>query len=141
MTWCENNGIDYIFGLSGTRPLARKVDEVADDIRTRRAIENLPVLRGYTETRHKAKSWDRERRTVARIEATKLGLDIRFVVTSLDVGSAEGIYDSLCCARRQAVNLIKLHKTQIASDCTNCRSALANPVRLALRTAAYSLML
>ena len=77
MTWCENNGIDYIFGLSGTRPLATKVDEVADDIRTRRAIENLPVLRGYAETRHKAQSWDRERRTVARIEATKLGLCIR----------------------------------------------------------------
>ncbi|BAR55653.1 putative transposase [Bradyrhizobium diazoefficiens] len=41
MAWCETNGIDYIFGLSGTKPLARKVDEVADDIRTRRAIENL----------------------------------------------------------------------------------------------------
>ena len=39
--------VDYIFGLSGTKPLARKIDEVADDIRTRRAIENLPVLRGY----------------------------------------------------------------------------------------------
>ncbi|MHC2584688.1 hypothetical protein ACVI1J_003127 [Bradyrhizobium diazoefficiens] len=75
MAWCETNGIDYIFGLSDTKPLARKVDEVADDIRTRRAIENLAVLRGYTETRHKAKSWDRERRTVARIEATMLGLD------------------------------------------------------------------
>jgi ATP-dependent exoDNAse (exonuclease V) alpha subunit len=61
---------------SATKPLARKVDEVADDICTRRAIDNLPVLRGYTETRHKAKSWDRERRTVARIEATMLGLDI-----------------------------------------------------------------
>ena len=35
MSWCENNGIDYIFGLSGTKPLARKVDELADDIRTR----------------------------------------------------------------------------------------------------------
>src|ERR1035437_4435219 len=141
MTWCENNGIDYIFGLSGTKPLARKVDEVADDIRTRRAIENLPVLRGYTETRHQAKSWDRERRAVARIEATKLGLDIRFVVTSLDVGSAEWIYDSLYCARGQAENLIKLHKTQLASDRTSCRSALANQVRLVLHTAAYWLML
>src|SRR6476646_3088227 len=125
MSWCENNGIDYLFGLSGTKPLARKVDEVADDIRTRRAIENLAVLRGYTETRHKAKSWDHERRTVARIEATMLGLDIRFVVTSLDVGSAEWIYDSLYCARGQAENLIKLHKTQLASDRTSCRSALA----------------
>jgi hypothetical protein len=47
-----------------------------------------------------------------------LGLDIRFVVTSLDVGSAEWIYDSLYCARGQAENLIKLHKTQLASDRT-----------------------
>jgi hypothetical protein len=95
----------------------------------------------YTETRHKAKSWDRERRTVARIEATMLGLDIRFVVTSLDVGSAEWIYDSLYCARGQAEKLIKLHKTQLASDRTSRRSALANQVRLVLHTAAYWLML
>ena len=139
--WCENNGIDYIFGLSGTKPLARKVDEVADDIRTRRAIENLAVLRGYTETRHKAKSWDRERRTVARMEATMLGLDIRFVVTNLDIGSAEWIYDSLYCARGQAENLIKLHKTQLASDRTSCRSARANQVRFVRHTAAFWLML
>jgi hypothetical protein len=45
MTWCDHNGIDYIFGLSGTNPLTRKVDEVADDIRTRRAIGHLPALR------------------------------------------------------------------------------------------------
>jgi hypothetical protein len=141
MNWCEDNGIDYIFGLSGTKPLARKVDEIADDIRTRRAIEHLSVLRGYAETRHQAKSWDRERRAIARIEATELGLDIRFVVTSLDVGSAEWIYESLYCARGQAENLIKLHKTQLASDRTSCRSALANQVRLVLHTAAYWLML
>lgn len=70
-----------------------------------------------------------------------LGLDIRFVVTSLDVGSAEWIYDSLYCARGQAENLIKLHKTQLACDRTSCRSALANQVRLVLHTAAYWLML
>jgi hypothetical protein len=119
-------------------------------------LENAPRLRdvirltytlvdawmdSYTETRNKAKFWDRERRTVAGIEATMLGLDIRFVVTSLDVGSAEWIYDSLYCARGQAENLIKLHKTQLASDRTSCRSALANQVRLVLHTAAYWLML
>jgi hypothetical protein len=61
--------------------------------------------------------------------------------SSLDVGSAEWIYDSLYCARGQAENLIKLHKTQLASDRTSCRSALANQVRLVLHTAAYWLML
>jgi hypothetical protein len=45
------------------------------------------------------------------------------------------VYDSLYCARGQAKNLIK--KTQLASDRTNCRSALANQVRLVLHTAAY----
>jgi hypothetical protein len=69
------------------------------------------------------------------------GLDIRFVVTNLEHGSPEWIYDSLYCARGQAENLIKLHKTQLASDRTSCRSAVANQVRLVLHTAAYWLML
>lgn len=141
MTWWENNGIDYVFGLAGTPPLARKVDEVADAVRTTRAVDDLDVVRDYTETRHKAKSWTRERRVIARIEATRLGLDIRFIITNLAYGSAEWLYDSLYCARGQAENLIKLHKTQLASDRTSCRSALANQVRLVLHTAAYWLML
>lgn len=42
---------------------------------------------------------------------------------------------------RPSRDLIKLHKGQLASDRTNCRSALANQVRLVLHTAAYWLML
>ena len=141
MTWCEDNNIDYVFGLAGTTPLSKKVDETADAVRTERALDDKAVVRGYAETRYRAKSWTREQRAVARIEATMLGLDIRFVVTNLDYGSAEWIYDSLYCARGQAENLIKLHKSQLASDRTSCRSALANQVRLVLHTAAYWLML
>jgi hypothetical protein len=37
--------------------------------------------------------------------------------------------------------LIKMHKSQLASDRTSCRSPLANQVRLVLHTAAYWLML
>jgi hypothetical protein len=78
---------------------------------------------------------------VARIEATTLRLDIRFVVTNPELGLPEWIYDSFYCARGQAENLIKLHKTQLSSDRTSCRSAIANQVRLVLHTAAYWLML
>jgi hypothetical protein len=49
--------------------------------------------------------------------------------------------NTLYCARGQAENLIKLHKGQLASDRTSCRSAFANQVRLVLHTAAYWLML
>jgi Transposase DDE domain group 1 len=139
--WCEENDVDYVLGLPGAKPLSKKVDETADAVRTERAVGDKDVVRGYAETRHRAGSWHRERRAVARIEATGLGLDIRFVVTNLDRGSAEWLYETLYCARGQAENLIKLHKAQLASDRTSCRSALANQVRLVLHTAAYWLML
>ena len=141
MEWCDKNGIDFIFGLPGNAVLDRLVDETADDIRTRRALDQKPCLRGFAETRYQAKSWNTDRRACARIEATTKGLDIRFVVTSLETGSAEHIYETLYCARGQAENLIKLHKAQLASDRTSCRSPLANQMRLILHTAAYWLML
>lgn len=141
MAWCEANAVDYIFGLPGNAVLRRSVEPAADDVRVRRAEAAAPVLRGYTETRYGARSWDCERRVAARIEASILGLDIRFVVTNREGGSAEWLYDTLYCARGQAENLIKLHKSQLASDRTSCRSPLANQVRLVLHTAAYWLML
>ncbi len=141
MAWCEANGIDYIFGLPGSKPLKAKVDAAADALRTKRALENADALRIHAETTHRAGTWGKDRRVIARIEATRLGLDIRFIVTSLAKGSPAWLYESLYCARGQAENLIKLHKSQLASDRTNCRSPLANQVRLILHTAAYWLML
>jgi hypothetical protein len=141
MDWCETNGVDYVFGIAGTRPLSKKVDATADAVRTQRAVDNSEVVRDYAETRHRAGSWNRERRAVARIEATRLGLDIRFVVTNIEHGSPEWLYDDFYCARGQAENLIKLHKAQLASDRTSCRSPIANQVRLVLHTAAYWLLI
>jgi hypothetical protein len=141
MDWCEANGVDYIFGLTGTKLLAAKVEEVADAIRVERALEDKDAVRGFAETTHAARSWERERRVSARIEATRLGLDIRYVVTNIAIGTAEWLYADLYCARGQAENLIKLHKAQLASDRTSCRAATANQMRLVLHTAAYWLVL
>ncbi len=141
MAWCEANGVDYVLGLPGNAVLDRLVEPAADDVRVRRAEEQAAVVCRYTETRYGAKSWKCQRRVAARIEATTKGLDIRYVVTNLAIGTAEWLYDTLYCARGQAENLIKLHKSQLASDRTSCRSPLANQVRLVLHTGAYWLML
>jgi len=141
MDWCEANGVDYIFGLTGTKALAAKVEATADAIRVERASENREAVRGFAETTHAAKSWKRERRVAARVEASRLGLDIRYVVTSITTGTAEWLYADLYCARGQAENLIKLHKAQLASDRTSCRDPAANQMRLFLHTAAYWLIL
>ena len=141
MDFCDEQGIDFVFGLAGNDVLRRLVEPAADDVRVCRAEIDAAVIRRCIETRYGAKSWHVERRVVARIEATTQGLDIRYVVTSFTHGSAEWLYESLYCARGQAENMIKLHKSQLASDRTSCRSALANQVRLVLHTAAYWLML
>ena len=132
MDWCDKHGVHYIFGLSTNAVLAAQVFIKTDDVCVRRATANLDVVRDYTETRYGAKSWSHPRRVVARIEATRKGLDTRYVVTNITYGTAAWIYDSLYCARGQAENLIKRHKSQLASDRTSCRSPLANQMRLIL---------
>ncbi len=140
MDWCEQNGVRYIFGLSTNAVLADQVFAKTDAVCVRRAVGNLDVVRDYVATRYAAKSWRHARRVVARIEATRKGLDVRYVVTNITHGTPEWLYDSLYCARGQAENLIKRHKSQLASDRTSCRSPLANQMRLILHTAAYWLM-
>ena len=49
MAWCEAHGVDYILGLPGNAVLNRLLEPTADDIRVRRAEEQAPVVRGYTE--------------------------------------------------------------------------------------------
>jgi len=141
MTWCEANGVHYIFGFGGNEALDRLVEPAADDVRVRFAEGDLPAVRRYAETSYGAKSWKCRRRVAARIEATSNGLDIRYVITNIRRGSPEWLYDTLYCERGQAENLIKLHKSQLASDRTSCRSPLANQMRLLLHTAAYWLLL
>ena len=141
MAWCEANNVFYILGLPGNSVLDGRVEPIADAVRVNRAINQADVVRRYAETRYGAKSWSCQRRVAARIEATPKGLDIRYVVTNLAGGTAEWLYDTLYCARGQAENLIKLQKTQLASDRTSCRDPRANQVRLVLHTAAYWLML
>ncbi len=139
MEWCENQGVDYVFGFAGNDVLQALTREVADAIAVRRALSGEDKRRGFKAFRYGAKSWGKERRFVARIEATPKGLDVRYVVTSLRAGARQ-LYETLYCARGNAENFIKLHKRQLASDRTSCRDPKANQFRLILHTAAYWLM-
>lgn len=142
MDWCEANGVDYLLGLTGNSVLRHDtvLAIAADNCAVWRAEKDLPELRCHAETRYAAERWKRARRVVARIEASKAGVDIRYVVTSLTGPTPEHIYEKHYCQRGQAENLIKMHKGQLASDRTSCRSANANQMRLILHTAAYWLM-
>jgi hypothetical protein len=140
MEWCENQGVDYVFGFGGNAVLKAMTQKRADELAAKRARRAAAKLRGFATLSYAAKSWNKQRRIAARIEATEKGLDVRYVVTSL-AGTAQHLYETAYCGRGQAENFIKWHKAQLASDRTSCRDPKANQFRLILHTAAYWLML
>jgi hypothetical protein len=140
MAWCERQRISYIFGLAGNATLNRLVHgDVTRTLMDQAAHPDLEKVRRYGEFRYGAKSWKVERRVIARIEASDIGVDTRFIVTNLK-GLEHVLYETVYCARGQAENRIKAHKLHLASDRTSCTKATANQFRLLIHTAAYWLM-
>jgi hypothetical protein len=72
MAWCEDNNVDYVFGLPGSKPLCRKVDETADAVRTERAVADKAVVAAPDTS--PGETWGR-RLAPSRVEATRLSLE------------------------------------------------------------------
>ncbi len=136
MAWCERNRVGYIFGLAGNPVLLRQVSPLAENTALGHVACEAEKVRRYGDFRYVAKSWNVERRVIARVEAGPKGADSRFIVTNLP-GLPKTLYDKVYCARGQAENLIKAHKLRLFSDRTSCSNATANQFRLLIHTAAY----
>jgi hypothetical protein len=110
-----------------------------EDVAVRRVQRGGNKLRRFFQVAYRAKSWSRERKVVARVEATSKGCDIRYVVTNL-TGRAKVLYEKVYCARGRMENMIKDHKLYTKSDRTSCHRWQANQFRLFLHTGAYWLL-
>jgi hypothetical protein len=140
LDWLEDNGFFYACGLSGNDALHTVVAPLAEDAAVRRALAGATgKVRRYATLAYAAKSWRGMRRIVARVEASEHGSDVRFVVTNLAM-KPKRLYERVYCQRGQMENLIKAHKTHLASDRTSCHGARANQFRLILHSAAYWLL-
>jgi hypothetical protein len=139
MTWCERERVGYVFGLAGNKVLLARVAGLAEEVAVSRIEGEAAKVRRYGEFAYAAKTWDAERRVVARVEASDRGTDSRFIVTNLR-GAPRWLYEAVYCARGQAENLVKAHKLHLASDRASCARATANQFRLVLHTAAYWLL-
>jgi len=139
MKLLEDKGCSYIFGLPVNTRLKKTGLPWCEDAAVRRALSSKDKLRRFFQVAYQAKSWSRERKVIARVEATSKGCDIRFVVTNLP-GRAKVLYEKVYCARGRMENMIKDHKTYTRSDRTSCHRWEANQFRLFLHTGAYWLL-
>ena len=135
----EARDCSYVFGLAGNTKLQALAAPWCEDAALRRLIGAKDKLRRFHQSVYRAGSWDKERRIIARVEATSKGADVRFIVTNLP-GKARWLYEKAYCARGNAENLIKDMKTYTKSDRTSCHRWQANQFRLLLHMGAYWLL-
>jgi hypothetical protein len=139
LDWLEDNDVRYVLGLQTNSVLRREVAPMMEWAgKTQR--QEWGRCRRFHSFGYAACSWRRQRRIVARVVATPLGTDVRFIVTDLENVGAKVLYDTVYCDRGNAELMIKEHKCFLKSSRTSCNTADANQFRLFLHSAAYVIM-
>ena len=142
MSWCEVNGVDFLFGLAKNE---RLVAEIASELA---AAEEESKTTGQPARRFKEflwstrDSWSRPRRIIAKAEWTGGSANPRFVVTSLSLEDAapQRLYEEIYCARGDMENRIKECQLDLFADRTSAATMRANQLRLWFASMAYVLL-
>jgi len=142
MRWCEENRVDYLFGLAKNNRLKKILGREMHEAQQQFEATRQPTRFFKEFTYRTRKSWSRERRVVGKAEHLAAGANPRFVVTSLAAErfDARGLYEDLYCARGEMENRIKEQQLFLFADRTSCHTMRANQLRLWLSSAAYVLL-
>jgi len=143
MTWCEREGIDYVFGMAKN---PRLIKEIKEELKAAEAEweKTGEKARVFKNLRYQTiqKTWSRTRRVVAKAEHVSQGSNPRFVVTSLATKwfPAAVVYETVYCERGEMENRIKEQQLGLFADRTSTATMRANQLRLYFSSIAYILM-
>ena len=142
MSWCEQNTVDYVFGLARNRRLVRAIGRQLREAREASERSHRPARRFRDFTYRTRHSWSGKRRVIGKAEHTGDKANPRFIVTSLSKESFPGreLYERLYCARGEMENRIKEAQLDLFADRLSTETFRANQLRLWLSSAAYVLM-
>ena len=131
--------VSYILGVQKNSRLAQHVEyaelALAEQYQNHQAKQRL-----YGDFEYAAKTWDKPRRVIARLEHGPQGANPRFIVTDL-AGSAKSLYERRYCARGEAENRIKEAQLDLFGRRASCHRFQGNQMRLLLAALAYTLMI
>jgi hypothetical protein len=144
MSWCEREGIDYIFGLAKN---PRLLEEIKTELQKAEgeSTKTGEAARVYKNFRYQTleKTWSRTRRVIGKAEHVhQKGANPRFVVTSLPAKwfPAPVVYEAMYCQRGEMENRIKEQQLGLFADRTSTATMRANQLRLYFSSIAYVLM-
>ena len=142
MRYCEDNQLDYVFGLAKNSRLKKALQtEMAEAQQLHQSTQKpARVFKDFVyRTRH---SWSCERRVVGKAEYLAKGENPRFIVTSIrsEQIDARALYEDFYCARGEMENRIKEQQLALFADRTSTSSMRSNQLRLYFSSFAYILV-
>jgi Transposase DDE domain group 1 len=142
MTWCEANGVDYVFGLARNERLVGAVAAELVLAEAESLAQGGPVRRFADFPWRTLDSWRQSRRVVAKAEHLPKGPNPRFVVTSLPRHTIDAriLYEDVYCARGDVENRIKEQQLDLFAARTSAATMRANQLRLWFASFAYVLL-
>jgi hypothetical protein len=141
MHWCEENKVEYVFGLARNERLKKQIQAEMVQAHTWHQTTGK-AARVFTEFLYQTrKSWSHPRRVVAKAEYLEKGDNPRFVVTSLSAErwAAQPLYEDFYCARGEMENRIK-EQLCLFADRLSTDEMKANQLRLYFSALAYTLV-
>jgi hypothetical protein len=141
MGWCEQNHVEYVFGLARNKRLAKIIGAQMHQAQMLHQTSGK-AARVFAEFSYQTrKSWSCTRRVVAKAEYLDKGENPRFVVTSLTVEqwAAQDLYEKFYCARGEMENRIK-EQMSLFADRLSTDEMKGNQLRLYFSALAYTLM-
>jgi hypothetical protein len=127
----------YAIGIASNSVFKKRTERWLNKA-TRKYARTKTPIRLFFSFRHRARSWNKQRRIVVKIEVGSLGSNVRFVITNRP-GPAQQIYDGYD-ERGECENRIKEFKRDLSADRLSCHSYRANAFRLKLHALAYQLL-
>jgi len=142
MAWCEENRVDYLFGLARNARLEAEIAGELAEAAAESQATGHPARRFRDFLWTTRDSWSRRRRVIGKAECTKGEANPRFVVTSLRPEAAEAryLYEKIYCARGEMENRIKECQLDLFADRTSSHTLRANQLRLWFAAMAYVLV-
>lgn len=135
----EQDKVSFITGLSGNSALNKLSASWVEDV-CKEYGETGKDVRHYHEFLYKAGTWKQEERVIVKIEHNEMGLNVRYIVTSLKDKSPRKLYEKKYCKRGDCELYIKEMKNGAFADRMSCHKFTANQFRLYLSGLAYILL-
>ena len=142
MVWCEDNRVDYVFGLARNARLVAVIEQELAAAKAMAEKTGRPARRFKDFQWSTLGSWSRRRRVIAKAEWTQGEANPRFLVTTLkrNETGARALYEDIYCARGDMENRIKECQLDLYADRTSAATMRANQLRLWFASMAYVLI-